>query len=156
MLSIFLIIISILLQVVLFNQLHMFGGVVLIYLLSLIKLPVEIKQPVQILIGFITGLLVDIFCNTLGMHALTCTLIMWLRVPIFHLFVLAEDFKSGSPNMKKMGVPEFIRFSVTLTVIHVSFLYLVESFSLFNIIPLVSKFLITSILTYKEYIYFGR
>ena len=146
-LSILWLFISILLQVLLFNQLHLFGGVVLIYLLCLLKLPVEIKQPIQILIGFVAGLLIDIFSNTLGIHALTCTFIMWLRVPIFHLFVLAEDFKSGSPNMNKMGISEFIRFSATITVIHVSLLYSIEAFSLFNIIPLVTKLLITSILT---------
>lgn len=138
---------SIFLQMFLFNQLHLMGGVVLIYLYFLIKLPVEIKVPVQILLGFLTGLLIDIFSNTLGMHALVCTFLMWIRIPIFHLFVLAEDFKSGSPNMTKMGFGEFIKFVVIIVLLHSTLLYSIESFSLFNIIPLVQKIFVTTILT---------
>ena len=145
--SILWILFCILLQVVVFNQIHLFGGVVLIYLISLIKLPVEIKISTQILLGFLAGLLLDIFSNTLGMHALTCTFVMWLRVPIFHLFVLAEDFKAGSPNIQRIGFSGFAKFVILITSIHVILLYLIESFSLFNIVPLITKILITIILT---------
>lgn len=138
---------SIFLQMFLFNQLHLMGGVVLIYLYFLIKLPVEIKVPVQILLGFLTGLLIDIFSNTIGMHALVCTFMMWVRIPIFHLFVLAEDFKAGSPNMTKMGIGEFIKFVIIIVLLHSILLYTVESFSLFNIIPLVLKIFVTTLLT---------
>lgn len=119
----------------------------LFYLVTLIKMPVDIKLPLQILFGFLTGLLIDIFSNTLGMHALTCTFVMWMRVPIFHLFVLADDFKAGSPNMTKMGVSEFVRFVITIVLLHSIVLYLIESFSLFNIIPLLTKIIVTTVLT---------
>jgi len=137
-----------LLQVLVFNHLHLLGGVVLIYLLALIRIPVQINRSLQILMGFVCGLLVDIFSNTPGMHALTCTMIMWVRLPLLHMFIIKEDIKTGSPTLAKLTPPIFIRYATSVIVFHTIVLYLVESFTLFNFIPLILKILITSLLTY--------
>lgn len=136
-----------LLQVLVFNHLNLFGGVVLLYLFPMIKMPVEINRELQILFGFICGLIVDIFSNTPGMHALTCTTIMWLRLPILHLFVVAEEFKAGVPSMLKLSTPVFTRFALMIVSIHCVILYLVESFTLFNFLPLLLKIVISILLT---------
>lgn len=143
-----------LLQVFVFNHMHLFGGVVLIYLLALIRVPVQINRSLQILLGFLCGILVDIFSNTPGMHALTCTMIMWVRLPILHMFIIKEDIKTGSPTLDKLTSPVFIRYSFSLIAFHSTVLYLVEIFTLFNFIPLVLKILITCALTYAFVIAF--
>ena len=55
--------VCILLQVMVFDHLHFYGSIVLVYLLPLMKMPVQIGRSFQIFLGFICGLFVDIFFN---------------------------------------------------------------------------------------------
>lgn len=142
------ILLCLVLQVLVFNHLHLFGGIVLIYLIALIKMPVNINRSVQILIGFLCGLLIDIFSNTIGMHALACTTIMWMRLPLLHMYINAEDFKTGVPNSDRLSISVFIRYALTIVSVHTVLLYLIESFTLFNIVPLLLKIVITVALTF--------
>lgn len=142
------IILAVLLQVVLFNHLYILGGIAIVYLIALIKMPVEISRNLQILIGFLAGLIIDIFCNTIGMHALAATTIMWLRIPVLHLFVNAEDVKDGIPGVNRIGMPEFIRFALTMIVLHSILLYFIEAFTLFNLLVIIMKIIISTILTF--------
>lgn len=137
-----------LLQVLVFNHISLMGGVVLIYLIALIKMPVQINRSLQILMGFACGLLVDIFSNSIGLHALTCTTIMWMRLPLLHMYVIADEIKTGVPSMDKLSTPLFVRYVITVIAVHTVLLYLIESFTLFNILPLLLKIVVTAVLTF--------
>ena len=69
-----------LLQILLVNNLH-FMGVVdpCIYILALLVLPAELNKLWQLLIGFAAGFVMDIFCNSMGVHTLACTALMFAR-----------------------------------------------------------------------------
>ena len=134
-------------QVLVFNRLHLFGGIVLVYLIPLMKMPVNMNRSLQILIGFVCGLLIDIFSNTLGMHALACTTLMLLRDSFLYMFVAHEDFKTGVPCSSKLGPVVYGRFALLCVVCFSIMLYAIEAFTLFNLVPLVMNIVITSLLT---------
>lgn len=138
---------GVLLQVLLFNRLHVEGGIVLFYVYLLLKVPVEVARPVQILMGFLTGLTIDVFCNTPGMHALAATTTMWLREPILRSFVDTEDFKAGAPGLSALGLMVFLRYIAVLVVLHAVVLYLAEAFSLLHWPTLLLKISISILLT---------
>ena len=140
---------GVLLQVLLFNRLHVEGGIVLFYVYLLLKVPVEVARPVQILMGFLTGLTIDIFCNTPGMHALAATTTMWLREPILRSFVDTEDFKAGAPGLSALGLMVFLRYIAVLVVLHAVVLYLAEAFSLLHWPTLLLKISISILLTLR-------
>jgi len=50
-----------------------------IYILALLLLPLSIPKWIQYLIAFITGLLIDIFAITYGVHASASLLVIFLR-----------------------------------------------------------------------------
>lgn len=135
------------LQVVVFNQLAIAGGIVFFYVYLLIKMPVEYTRSLQILLAFLLGISIDIFSNTAGMNALACTTIMWLRLPILHLYVLADDFKAGIPNRKAIGQTLYIRYCISIVVCHVVLVHLIEAFSCFNFLYMLQKILISIVLT---------
>lgn len=139
--------VGVLLQVLLFNRLHVEGGIVLFYLYVLLKVPVEVRRPLQILMGFLTGLAVDVFCNTPGMHALAAATTMWLREPVLRMFVDAEDFAAGPPSVASPGLSVFVRYAAVLIALHCMVLYGVEAFSLFHWISLILKISISLLLT---------
>ena len=146
--SILWLILSVVLQTLLFNHLQLFGGVIMVYLIVLIKMPVETNRNLQILAGFLCGLVVDIFSNTLGMHALTAVTVMWLRMPILHLYINSEDVKAGIPGNLLMGMQSYIRYALTILAIHCILLYFIESFTLFHIVATIVKALISLLLTF--------
>lgn len=139
--------VAIVCQVLIFDHLSFYGGIVLIYAVVLIKLPVEVHRVAQIFLGFLTGVLVDIFSNTPGMHALTATTLMFMRDPILHLYVSDPEYKAGSVSMTRIGLSTFFRYALTMVLLHSTMLYLIEAFSLFNPMILLSKILNSTVLT---------
>ena len=139
---------AVVLQVLLFNHLPIFGGVALVYVIALLKAPVEINRVVQIVMGFLVGFVVDIFCNTPGMHALTAVSVMALRDVILHLYNDDPEFKNGLVSMQQIGLSAYARFSLSIIVLHCILLYIIESFTLFNFPVLLAKIIISISLTF--------
>lgn len=137
----------IVLQVLIFNHLHLLGGVALIYVCMLVKLPVEWPRGVQILIGFLAGLCVDCFCNTPGMHALSGCTMMWMRVPLLHLFVVSDEVKNGLPGLRLLGMSVFLRYALTVISLYCIILYTVEALSVFHWEIVLTKILISILMT---------
>ncbi len=116
----------------------------LVYLYYLIKIPAEFGRCFQIVLGFLLGFIIDVFCNTPGMHALTCTFTMWVRIPILHLFTQSkQELKIGAPGIDTLNQSIFFRFCTTLILLHCIVLYLVEAYTLFDFFPMLCKVLIT-------------
>lgn len=142
------IVISLFAQVLIFNHLSLAGGVVLFYLYMAVKLPVELPRPLQIFIGFIVGFILDMFSSTPGLHALACTTIMWMRLPLLHMYVVAEDIKNGAPTLQKLGFETFMRYLISITIVYSLLLYLTEAFTLFNIVSFLCRVSLSVILTF--------
>src|SRR6187431_954787 len=50
-----------------------------LYVLYLLSLPVETNPLILMLIGFLMGFMVDLFYESLGLHAFACVFIMYVR-----------------------------------------------------------------------------
>src|ERR1700741_2940788 len=55
-----------------------------VYPLFILLLPFETTVPVLLIAGFITGITVDTFMNTAGMHAFATILIAYLRTNVLN------------------------------------------------------------------------
>ncbi|QLH47146.1 MAG: rod shape-determining protein MreD [Bacteroidota bacterium] len=87
--AVFLIQIVLLNDIVIRSSITLFGIPVftpIIYPLGLMLLPVNIPHVVLMLCGFFTGLTMDLFCNTPGMHAAACVLLCYVRPYLLKLF----------------------------------------------------------------------
>ena len=138
---------SIALQVLIFNQLSLFGGIALVYMIVLLKMPVEVNRVLQIFIGFLVGFVIDVFCNTPGMHSLATVTVMFLREPILHLYIQKEEIKNSRVCMSRLGVSSFVRYALTILLVHALLLYFIEAFTLFNFLVLLSKIIISVVLS---------
>lgn len=70
----------------------------IIYPLILLVMPVNTPHWLLMVLGFITGLTMDMFSNTPGMHAASMVLICYLRPFILKLF-----FSANSERVKRYG-----------------------------------------------------
>lgn len=120
-----------------------------IYPLFLLLLPFETPVWVLLLAGFLSGLVVDSFMNTPGMHAFAMVLIAYLRTNVL-LALLPKhlkEYKELSPSVKTMGWPPFITYAAFLILIHHTAFFIIELWNLSNIGYLLLKIVASTLTT---------
>ena len=101
-------------HLVLFNYSFCF-----IYVGAILFLPVEINLTALLVISFFTGVTIDSFDNTLGLHASATLLIAYLR-PIVIRYQLGQKLTEGrlQLSIRELGLPAFLSYAVLLISIH--------------------------------------
>lgn len=108
-----------LLQVLLFDQLQLSGAChPYIYLLCLLMMPITLPHSVDMLIGAAAGLIMDVFCNSLGIHTAACILIMFIRPYVIGAVVNDKDRLNEQIHLHSIGMEALIKYTVILVVIH--------------------------------------
>lgn len=123
-------IVLILLQVLIVQNIHLGAYIILFpYLLFILLLPFETPKLTVLFICFITGLTIDIFYDSAGLHAATCTLIGFARYYILKLLSPREGYDSGlTPTIQSMGPVWFITYAGIIVFIHHLFFFYLEIF----------------------------
>ena len=130
-------------KIVLFNVAM---PVVFIYLIM--RLPVNLHGGWVLTIAFFTGLIMDIFNNTPGMNSLACTIMAAARRPVFNLFVSREnDMSIPIPSVDSMGVGDYFKYMATLTTLYCLLIFLIQAFSLHDILLTLARIVGSSILS---------
>lgn len=141
-------IVLLLAQVLILNNIHLGGfATPFLYIWLLLKLPNETPRGLLITIGFFFGLIIDLFCNTPGMHALATSFLAFMRDPILFLFVPREELKTGTPSIRSMGFGAFSRYLIVSVVLYCFVLYVIEAFSFFDFPELLLKIVSSTLLT---------
>jgi rod shape-determining protein MreD len=123
-------IILILFQVLLFNNIQ-FSGYInpFIYVMIIILLPVEISPWLLLTISFFTGLTIDFFSGTPGMHASATVLSGFIRPYILRLISPRDGYEPGaSPSMVIYGFRWFLFYTIIIIFIHHFALFFLEVF----------------------------
>jgi len=123
-------IIFILLQVYVLNKiphLHRFITPYLYYLFIL-WLPFSISRFGLLITGFITGLSLDYFTMTPGLHAAACVLIAYVRPFLINILTPKEtaDYNYREPSPRAMGWTPYAVYVFILTLLHHGYMLLLE------------------------------
>lgn len=130
--ELFLFIFLILLQVIILNRINVLGfATPILYIYFLLKLPFGRNPYYTIISGFLIGLIIDIFLNTPGMNAAATTIVATFRKPILNLFYDREIFEEFIPGINS-GTAQFVKLAVFAVLLHITILFFIESFTLFN------------------------
>ena len=137
------------LQVFLLNQINLHNTInPFIYILFIILLPLNIPIWALMVLGFLTGLSVDIFSNTLGLHAAATTLMAYLRPFVLRIVTPRGGYEHEPlPGIKNMGFRWFVTYTTILTLIHHIALFYLEVFRLNEFFFTFSRVLFSSIFT---------
>jgi len=112
-------IVVMLLQVLLFDQLQLLGVChPYIYILCLLMMPITLPHSVDMLIGAAAGLVMDVFCNSLGIHTAACILIMFLRPYLIGAFVNDKDRLNEQISLRAIGMEALLKYTVILVLLH--------------------------------------
>lgn len=122
-----------LLQVLLFNNISILGYCLpFVFVLFLIALPTTLPRWIELVIGFFSGLLLDIFSNTLGVQMAACTLISYVRPLLIRSMIQDNDRLLGTLSSATLGIQAYWRIVVILVVLHHSMMFFLVEFSFTN------------------------
>lgn len=145
--EILLFVILVLLQVLLLNRIAVFGlAVPILYIYFLIKLPYGRNRFYVIVLGFLLGIVIDIFLNTPGMNAAATTIIATLRSMVLNLFYPKNEYEDLVPGIHT-STAAFVKFTVMMVLLHQTLLFFIEAFTLFNLTSTLIRIGSSSILT---------
>ena len=117
------------LQVLVFKNFVLFDvGFSFVYLIFLLLLPLEVGYLTVMLLGFGTGLLVDVFYNTLGIHAAASVLLCFLRPFWANVVTPRSGYEVGVlPSLRAFGIGWFLTYSAPLIIIHHAAVFFLEA-----------------------------
>ena len=120
----------------------------MIYPLFLMILPIRTPSAMVVILGFLLGLSVDIFTNTFGLHAAAGTLIGFVRIGVLQIFTPTGGYEDEiEPNIHDMGPFWSLRYIGLIVLIHHICFFLLSFMSLDNFGFLVSKILLSSLIS---------
>jgi rod shape-determining protein MreD len=102
------------------------------YILFILMLPITLHKNLTLRIAFVTGIIMDIFCNTYGLHASACVLLGLLRPFLIDRFFqtkLKVNNKFLTPSLAVMGFRNFFIYTITSTVIYNIYFYIIRTWS---------------------------
>lgn len=136
-------------QALIFNNLILFNvALPLVFVYIIISLPVTLSTNWAVTIGFLTGLTVDIFSDTPGMNALACTLLAFVRKPVYHLYMSFDDDMSGMRlSVATMGPAAFFKYMSTMVLIYCMTVFTIEAFQFFNMRLLILRTVCSTVFT---------
>jgi hypothetical protein len=141
--------IYVLVQALLLKNLVLFNnGFCFLYVAFILLLPIETSTLVLMGLGFTIGFVIDIFYDSLGLHALTMVFIAYLRNYWLGIITPQGGYDAGTtPDLSSNGLQWFLVYILPLLFVHHLTLFLVESagFTLFwySMIKTISSLLFT-------------
>ncbi|MHB1179792.1 MAG: rod shape-determining protein MreD [Daejeonella sp.] len=100
-----------------------------LYILFILLLPFGIPNGLLFFLAFFTGLTIDVFYDTLGLHALACSILAFVRILFIRLTVQRDGFDNEpEPRLGIMGFRWFLFYTIILAFFHHLVLFTFETF----------------------------
>jgi rod shape-determining protein MreD len=140
-------ILLILFQVLLFNNIQ-FSGYVnpYVYVMFILLLPVEIPSWLLLLLSFATGLIMDFFSGSPGMHSSATVLAGFVRPYILRVISPRDGYEPGSdPSMLTYGFRWFLTYTLLIVLVHHTALFYLEVFRFADFFRTMLRVLLSSL-----------
>jgi len=141
-------ILLIILQITLFDKIHLFGfATPLLYIYFILKLPGNMNRILVLFLSAILGLSIDWFSHTLGINMLACVVIGFFRSFLLNWLTPRDLVENYSLSFSTFGVRTFLRYAFITTLIHHTILFTTEYLSFFDPLALIFRITGSVILT---------
>ncbi len=140
-------ILFVLLQVLILNNVQL-GGTVnpFLYILFILWLPIETNKALVMGVAFLLGLSIDVFNDTMGMHASACVFLAFVRPSILNILAPRDGYELNiPPTAGGLGWFWFLRYAAIGILIHHFFLFFVEVFRFTDFVDTLGRVFASSI-----------
>ena len=137
----------ILIQVLLLNNIQISGYIVpYFYIIFILLMPFETPGWLLLFAGFALGLSVDMFSQTLGMHAAATVFMAFLRPYVLRAISPRDGYETGTfPRIYYQGFEWFLKYTVILVFAHHLVLFYTEIFRFTDFFSTLLRVLLSSI-----------
>ena len=118
-----------------------------IYVLFILVLPFNIPNLLLYVIAFITGLTLDAFYDTLGVHTSACVAIAFVRILFISVSLNREAVDEPEPSLGNMGFRWFSLYAVLCIFVHHFILFFLEAFKLTSLSYTLGRTLLSVVFT---------
>jgi len=136
-------------QLLVLNNIRL-GGYInpYIYILFIMLLPFETPGWILLVLGFLTGLTMDAFLGTLGMHSSATLLIAFLRPYVLSNISTRDNTdKKGRPVLSLNDLGWFVKYTLIMVVVHHLALFYIEAFTFTHFFATLLRIILSSIIT---------
>lgn len=135
------------LQILVFNNMN-FGGYISAfpYILFIILYPVNGNKANLLIASFFLGLVMDLFCNSGGVHATACVVLAYLR-PSFFKFSFGLSYEYQTIKLNDVLTPERFTFIFLAVITHHIILFLLESFQFSFLLDVLLRTFLSTLFT---------
>lgn len=99
-----------------------------IYVLVILLLPFQTPNLLLYLIAFITGITLDSFYDTLGVHTSACVALAFVRTIFISISLNRDSIDEPTPTLGNMGLRWFSLYAVLCIFVHHFTLFFLEAF----------------------------
>jgi rod shape-determining protein MreD len=97
---------------------------------AILMLPIRTNKTLVLFIAFTTGLIIDMFYNTMGMNAAACTFMAFCRPSVLRIYSPAGDYNADATStIGSMGLRWMVSYAGTLILLHHLVLFYLEVLS---------------------------
>jgi len=132
-----------------------------IYILFILVLPFNIPNLVLYIFAFVTGLTIDAFYDTLGVHTSACVALAFVRILFISVSLNRDSVDEPEPSLGNMGLKWFALYAVLCILAHHLVVFFLEAFKLSEFSYTLSRVLLSTIFTFflvllTEFIFHNR
>lgn len=134
-------------QVVVFNNIDLFGYInPFPYILFILLYPVNSNRAGLLIASFFLGLTIDLFENSGGVHAAACLILAYLR-PTFFKFAFGLSYEYQTIKINDKLSPERFTFIFISIITHHLVLFLLEFFKFSFILDALWRTILSAVFT---------
>ena len=141
-------IVLVLLQVLVLNHIHILGyATPFFYIYLIVKMEYRIPRYLILLIGFLLGLTIDMFTNTLGVNASATVLLAFMQPSFLKIFAPRDVEDELVPERRQIGAWSFCKYVVLCVCLHHTMLLMLEYFTFVGILQTLIRIVVCSLFT---------
>ncbi len=133
-------------QVLILNHIQ-FSGFVnpYIYILFVLLLPLNTPRYAVLIFAFLMGISIDIFSNSLGIHAFATVFIGYIRPLVIRVISSREEDMSDYPGLMQNGIGWFLSYVSIMVLVHHTVLFYLEVFTFANFFSTLMRVFFSSV-----------
>ncbi len=121
---------------------------IIIYPLFILLLPYDMRPAIVLLIAFLMGIIIDMFYNSLGVHAAALVMTAAFRPTLLRFQEPKGGFPAGqSPTRYRLGTLKYIYYTLALISIHIVWYYSMVYFSIVYIKEIIYHSVVSIVLS---------
>lgn len=103
---------------------------ILFYPVLIALLPMKTPRSAMLLIGLVLGIILDLFYDSLGVHASACVFTAFIRPWVLQLLEPRGGYPvNAHPTMRDFGAAWFTQYVGILLILHLTFYFCIEVFT---------------------------